>query len=59
MSTIVLAMNIFILSVADYIFSTQRIYKEAKRRGHTVQIINHLKCSHYIFSHKSNYTVRT
>ena len=45
MSTIVLAMNIFILSVADYIFSTQRIYKEAKRRGHTVQIINHLKCS--------------
>lgn len=42
---LILAMNIFILSVADYIFSTQRIYKEAKRRGHNVKIVNHLKCS--------------
>ena len=38
-------MNIFILSVSDQIYSTQRIYKEASRRGHTVKIINHLKCS--------------
>ena len=38
-------MNIFILSVSDQIYSTQRIYKEAFRRGHTVKIINHLKCS--------------
>ncbi len=38
-------MNIFILSVSDYIYSTQRIYKEANRRGHKVKVINHLKCS--------------
>ncbi|OSY88949.1 alpha-L-glutamate ligase [Tenacibaculum holothuriorum] len=38
-------MNIFILSVGDYIYSTQRIYKEARRRGHNVQVVNHLKCS--------------
>ena len=38
-------MNITLLSVADYIFSTQRIYKEAHRRGHNIRIINHLECS--------------
>lgn len=38
-------MNIFILSVNDQIYSTQRIHKEASRRGHKVRIINHLKCS--------------
>ncbi|WP_428743384.1 RimK family alpha-L-glutamate ligase [Tenacibaculum sp.] len=38
-------MTIFILSVSEHIHSTQRIYKEARRRGHTVEIINHLKCS--------------
>lgn len=38
-------MTIFILSVSDLIYSTQRIYKEAHRRGHKVRIINHLKCS--------------
>ncbi|WP_299105536.1 RimK family alpha-L-glutamate ligase [uncultured Tenacibaculum sp.] len=38
-------MNIFILSVGEYIYSTQRIYKEARRRGHKVSVINHLKCS--------------
>ncbi|WBX71065.1 RimK family alpha-L-glutamate ligase [Tenacibaculum retecalamus] len=38
-------MTIFILSVSDQIYSTQRIFKEANRRGHTVKIINHLKCS--------------
>ncbi|REH56237.1 ribosomal protein S6--L-glutamate ligase [Tenacibaculum gallaicum] len=38
-------MTIFILSVSDQIYSTQRIYKEAHRRGHNVEIINHLKCS--------------
>ena len=38
-------MTIFILSVSDQIYSTQRIYKEAHRRGHKVEIINHLKCS--------------
>lgn len=39
------AMTIFILSVNEHIYSTQRIYKEALRRGHKVEIINHLKCS--------------
>ncbi|MCD8431800.1 RimK family alpha-L-glutamate ligase [Tenacibaculum finnmarkense genomovar ulcerans] len=38
-------MTIFILSVSDQIYSTQRIYKEATRRGHNVRIINHLKCT--------------
>ncbi|KAB1160305.1 RimK family alpha-L-glutamate ligase [Tenacibaculum aiptasiae] len=38
-------MNIFILSVSNQIYSTQRIYKEAHRRGHNVRIINHLRCS--------------
>ena len=39
------AMTIFILSVSEHIYSTQRIYKEALRRGHKVEIVNHLKCS--------------
>ncbi|WP_369047960.1 RimK family alpha-L-glutamate ligase [Tenacibaculum sp. UWU-22] len=38
-------MNIFILSVSENIYSTKRIYVEAKKRGHTVRIINHTKCS--------------
>ncbi|QXP73209.1 RimK family alpha-L-glutamate ligase [Tenacibaculum sp. AHE15PA] len=38
-------MTIFILSVSDQIYSTQRIYKEASRRGHNVRVINHLKCA--------------
>lgn len=38
-------MTIFILSVSEHIYSTQRIYKEAFRRGHKVAIINHLKCT--------------
>lgn len=38
-------MTIFILSVSDLIYSTQRIFKEANRRGHKVKIINHLMCS--------------
>ncbi|CAM1334295.1 RimK family alpha-L-glutamate ligase [Tenacibaculum aestuariivivum] len=37
-------MTIFILSVSDQIYSTQRVYKEATRRGHSVSVINHLKC---------------
>ncbi len=38
-------MTVFILSVSQHIYSTQRIYKEARRRGHQVEVINHLKCS--------------
>ncbi len=46
-------MTIFILSVSDQIYSTQRIYNEANRRGHTVRIINHLKCSIKLANGKS------
>lgn len=40
-----ITMNIFILSVSKNIYSTDRIYEEAKNRGHTVRIVNHTKCS--------------
>ncbi|WP_370397793.1 RimK family alpha-L-glutamate ligase [Tenacibaculum dicentrarchi] len=46
-------MIIFILSVSDQIYSTQRIYNEANRRGHNVRIINHLKCSIKLANGKS------
>ncbi|MCD8404173.1 RimK family alpha-L-glutamate ligase [Tenacibaculum dicentrarchi] len=46
-------MTIFILSVSDQIYSTQRIYNEANRRGHNVRIINHLKCSIKLANGKS------
>lgn len=38
-------MTIFILSVSEYIYSTHRIYEEAKKRGHIVKVINHTECS--------------
>ncbi|MDY0780604.1 RimK family alpha-L-glutamate ligase [Tenacibaculum sp. IB213877] len=38
-------MNVFILSLSGYIYSTNRIFKEAKKRGHKVSIIDHTKCS--------------
>lgn len=37
-------MNIFILSVGEHIYSTNRLYREAKRRGHSVRVINHTNC---------------
>lgn len=37
-------MTIFILSVSEHIYSTNRIYEEAKKRGHTVKVINHTQC---------------
>ncbi len=46
-------MTIFILSVSDQIYSTQRIYNEANRRGHNVRIINHLKCNIKLANGKS------
>ncbi|MCD8448782.1 RimK family alpha-L-glutamate ligase [Tenacibaculum dicentrarchi] len=46
-------MTIFILSVSDQIYSTQRIYNEANRRGHNVRIVNHLKCSVKLANGKS------
>ena len=38
-------MTIFILSVSEYIYSTNRLVEEAKKRGHNVRIINHTQCA--------------
>lgn len=38
-------MKIFILSVGENIYSTQRLVEEAEHRGHQVRVINHTKCS--------------
>ncbi|TYP99781.1 ribosomal protein S6--L-glutamate ligase [Tenacibaculum adriaticum] len=38
-------MNIFILSLSEYIYSTKRIFDEAKKRGHNIKIIDHTKCT--------------
>ena len=38
-------MNIFILSVNEYIYSTNRIFEEAKKRGHNARVVNHMKCT--------------
>ncbi len=38
-------MKIFILSVGQNIYSTQRLVEEAEHKGHIVRVINHTKCS--------------
>ena len=38
-------MNIFILSVGETIYSTQRLMQEAENMGHTVRVVNHTQCS--------------
>ena len=38
-------MKIFILSVGENIYSTQRLVDEVEHRGHTVRVINHTECS--------------
>ncbi len=38
-------MKIYILSVGESIYSTQRLVEEAEHRGHAVRVINHTKCS--------------
>lgn len=38
-------MNIFILSMGQGIYSTNRIFEEAEYRGHNVHVVNHTKCS--------------
>ena len=38
-------MKIFVLSVGNTIYSTKRLVEEAENRGHTVQVVNHTKCS--------------
>jgi len=37
--------KIFILSVGESIYSTQRLVEEAEHRGHSVRVVNHTKCS--------------
>lgn len=49
-------MNIAILSKGSGNYSTKRLKEEAKKRGHTVRIINYAKC--YITVEKSNPVVR-
>lgn len=38
-------MKIYLLSVSGRLYSTQRIFNEASRRGHYIRIIDHSKCS--------------
>ncbi|MBJ2173892.1 RimK family alpha-L-glutamate ligase [Aureibaculum sp. A20] len=38
-------MKIFILSVGENIYSTQRLVQEAKKLNHNVRVINHAQCS--------------
>lgn len=38
-------MIIYILSVGETIYSTQRLTQEAKNLGHTVRVVNHTQCS--------------
>ncbi|MCB0471909.1 MAG: RimK family alpha-L-glutamate ligase [Flavobacteriaceae bacterium] len=38
-------MKLFVLSVNDTIYSTQRLIEEAEKRGHEAQVVNHTKCS--------------
>lgn len=38
-------MKIFLLSVSGKLYSTQRLFNEASRRGHYIRIIDHTKCS--------------
>ncbi len=40
-------MRIGVLSIGERLYSTQRIVKEAKRRGHEVRIVDYTKCSLY------------
>ncbi|MDJ0645330.1 MAG: RimK family alpha-L-glutamate ligase [Flavobacteriaceae bacterium] len=41
-------MKLFVLSVGETIYSTQRLVDEAEERGHEVRVINHTKCSVYL-----------
>jgi len=38
-------MTIFIFSASEYIYSTHRIFEEAKKRGHNIKVINHSECT--------------
>ncbi|QPJ64216.1 MAG: 30S ribosomal protein S6--L-glutamate ligase [Candidatus Nitrohelix vancouverensis] len=45
-------MNIGILSLGQKLYSTQRLVEAAKKRGHTAEVVNYLKCYVNITSHK-------
>ncbi len=45
-------MNIGILSLGPKLYSTQRLVEAAKKRGHTAEVVNYLKCYVNITSHK-------
>jgi ribosomal protein S6--L-glutamate ligase len=38
-------MNIYILSINSRIYSTNRLYHEAVKKGHNVRIVDHTKCA--------------
>ena len=38
-------MKIYLLSVSGRLYSTQRLFNEASRRGHYIRIIDHMRCS--------------
>ena len=38
-------MNIYILSISSRIYSTNRLYHEATKKGHDVRIVDHTKCA--------------
>ncbi len=38
-------MNIYILSINSRIYSTNRLYHEAVKKGHNVRVIDHTKCA--------------
>ncbi|WP_430410544.1 RimK family alpha-L-glutamate ligase [Kordia sp.] len=38
-------MNIYILSINSRIYSTNRLYHEAVKKGHTVRVVDHTKCA--------------
>ena len=38
-------MKIYLLSVSGKLYSTQRLFNEASKRGHYIRIIDHMRCS--------------
>jgi len=38
-------MNIYILSINSRIYSTNRLYHEASKKGHNVRVVDHTKCA--------------
>lgn len=47
-------MKIYLLSVSGRLYSTQRLFNEASRRGHYIRIVDHTKCSILFEGDKTN-----